>query len=455
MDQNESHNDTAGAAEVQGFSPNTESAARRSLERAAVRDLHTRKREVYRQQDADDRTHIDHLRHERNRAIESLDQQAWDARAAYELAAGEQRLPWIDAHEKTVLARRAARKALAAARKDGNAADRAELERLRVAHREAQEAFNAEASTLTTTRELALCELRSAWNEARGRAGDAKHAMKKHLKELQGARAAERPARLAAESQARHERNSSSEARWEAARKANLAYAATTVELRDAERNHAPAAQIDELRTRKHAQRVEAEHLEHVARSTDLAVADKLFADQQRASSEAAFATAEARGPWLSERHESAVEKRKARTAIRDFRSRTRDEEKAARDSLRERRNAENEAYVEAVRAIYAARGTRDAALRDEYLERRDQERHIRKEAKAAVRAYKQAHKADHVALLERIRKQKVAAQEAFSQAVQTINRQRGVERAEERAEVRAIADDILQSYQSTCRTPI
>ena len=442
MEQIESQDGTRAA--------HTGSAARRSLERAAVRDLQARKRAIYRQQNAEDSARIDHLRHERNAQVERLDQQAWDARAAYEIAVGEQRVPWIDAHDETVVAHRAARKALAAARKDGNAADQAALEKLRVAHRAAQDSFAAEANELTTTREMALCELRSAWNEARGRAGDAKRTMKARLKELRLANAAERPARVAAETHARQERNASSEARWDAARKANLVYAATAVELRDAERSHAPAARIEELRTLKHAQRLEAEHLEHEARSADLAAADALYAEQQQASSETAFAKAQARGPWLDERHASAVEKRKARTAVRAFRSQTRAENQAAWDDLRARRNAENEAYVNAVRAIYAARGARDADLRDEYLEKRDQERRIRKESKTAAHAYARAHKAEHVALLERIRKQKVAAQESFSQAVNAINRQRGVERAEERAEVRSIADDILQSYQQT-----
>lgn len=444
MDQNAPQNDTAAAADIL----NTSAATCRSLERAAVRDLQARKRAEYRQQNAEDSARIDHLRHERNARVDELDRQARATQAAYELAVGEQRTPWIDAHDETVVARRVSRAALAAARKDGNAADRAALEKLRVAHRAAQESFAAEASALTATREMAFCELRSAWNEARGRVGDAKRTMKARLKELRRANAAERPARTEAEAHARKERVVSSEARWDAARKANLVYAATTVELRDAERSHAPASRIEELRTLKHAQRLEAEHLEHEARAADLAVADALYTEQQRISSEAAFAKAQARDPWLDERQKSAIEKRKARSAMRDFRNESRSENQAAWDDLRARRNAESEAYENAVRAIYAARGARDAKLRDDYLEKRDRECHIRKQAKAAARAYAREHRGEHAAALECIRKQKVAAQEAFRQAVNTINCTRGVERAEERANVRSIANDILRSYQ-------
>lgn len=423
--------------------------AHRSLERAAVRDLKRRKRADYRKQDAEDVRRIDYLRHERNRKVEALDQQAWNTRSSFELSVAEQRVPWIDAREEAAVAKRAARKALADSRKEHNAADRAAIEKLRVAHRAAQEEFDAEARSITLAHELALCDLRTEWNEARGRTDDAKRVMKAELKELRRANATERPERIASETHARQERAAASEARWDAARKANLAYAASVVELRDAERSHASAERLETLRATRSKLRKKAEHLEAEARSHDLATADAVFDERREASSAAIFTKARIRDAWLSGRHEGKIEKSKARKAMSSYRSSSHGSEEAARADLRARRNAEGDAYNDAVQAVYAARGIREAALRDDYLEKRDQERRIRKEAKAAARQAAREQRAAHHAELERIRKQKVAAQESFSQDVETINRARGVERAEERAAVRSIADDILAAYEA------
>lgn len=449
MDRMESQDTVANEA---GASP--EAAAptgrtRRSLEWAAVRDLKRRKRADYRKQDAEDAQHIDHLRHERNQQVDALDQQAWDARSSFELLVAEQRVPWIDAHDEAVVAKRAARKALAASRKEHNAADRAAIEKLRVAHRAAQEEFDAEARSITLAHELALCDLRTEWNETRGRTDDAKRTMKAELRELRRTNATERPERVAAETHARQERTAASEARWDAARKANLAYAASVVELRDAERSHASAERLEALRATRSDLRQKAERLEAEARSHDLATADAVFDERREASSAAIFTKARIRDAWLSGRHEGKIQKSKARKAMNSYRSSNHGSEEAARADLRARRNAEGDAYNNAVQAVYATRGIREAALRDDYLEKRDQERRIRKEAKAAARQSAREQRAAHREELERIRKQKVAAQESFSQDVETINRARGVERAEERAAVRSIADDILAAYEA------
>ena len=50
-------------------------SARRSLERAAVRDLKARKRSDYRQQNQADTARIDQLRRQRNEQVERIDRQ--------------------------------------------------------------------------------------------------------------------------------------------------------------------------------------------------------------------------------------------------------------------------------------------------------------------------------------------------------------------------------------------
>lgn len=426
--------------------------ARRALERAALRDLKASKRADYQRQDAEDNALIDHLRHLRNEQIEKLDQAARDLRAAYGVGVSKQRTPWIDARDEAVIAKRESRASLASARKTHNPVERAVLEELRVAHRSAQDAFDAERDALTLAHEFTICELRGDLNNARGRAGEAKQAMKTDLKAIRERDAASRAERVKAQDHARHERNAASEERWEAARKANLDYAAAVVELRDAEHAQEPAPHIEELRTKKDLARTRAEQLETLARTADLAVADRLFTERQEAQARAAFAIAAARDPWLGSKHETASEKRKARKAVRAYKAETSAERQAASNDLRHRRNAEGEAYTEAVRAVYAGRGQREAALREEYLDKREIERQMRRIAKQAVRTFEQEEKAAYRAALEEIRAQKVKVEEEFAQAVRQINCTRGVERAEERSRVREIAGDILATYEQSGR---
>ncbi len=427
-------------------------AARRSLERAAVRDLKARKRSDYQQQNQADTALIDQLRHKRNEQIERIEREIHELRAAYGVSTSERWVPWIDAHDEAVVAKRAARKALAEARKAENPADRAAIEKLRVAHRAAQDGFDEEQHELTLTHELAMSDLREDLNDARGRKGEAKRAMKADLKEIRQANAAEKDARTAAETHARQERTAASEARWEAARKANLDYAVSVVELRDAERAKEPRARIEELRTKKDLMRARAEELETIARTTDLKVSDALFEQQWSSAAEAAFAKAQAKDPWLGGKQDTAVEKRRAREAIRAYKAETREAKEAAESDLRHRRNAEGEAYTEAVSAVYAARGQREAALKGDYLGKQDDARKIRKQAKAAARAYAREAKGAYHDALEALRKEKVRVEEEFTQAVNEINRARGMERAEERAQVRDIADEILSTYEQAER---
>ncbi len=427
-------------------------SARRSLERAAVRDLQARKRADYQQENQADNALIDELRHKRNEQIERIDREIHELRAAYGVSESERWVPWIDAHDEAVVAKRAARKALAEIRKRENPSDRAALEKLRVAHRKAQDAFAEEQQELTRTRELAVSDLREDLNEARGRKGEAKRTMKADLKEIRTANAAEKGSRTAAETHARQERKAASEARWDAARKANLQYAAAIVELRDAERSKEPRNRIEELRTKKDLLRAQAEELETIARHADLKVSDELFRQQWSSAAEDAYAKAQAKDAWLGGKHDTAVEKRKARIAIRAFKSETNGAKTAAESDLRHRRNAEGEAYSEAVTAVYTARGQREAELRDEYLGKQDNARKARKEAKAAARAYAREAKAAYHEALEALRKERVRVEEEFTQAVNEIHRTRGVERAEERAQVRDIADEILTTYEQSER---
>ena len=427
-------------------------SARRSLERAAVRDLKARKRSDYRQQNQADTARIDQLRRQRNEQVERIDRQIHELRAAYGVSASEHRVPWIDALDEAAVARRAARRALTETRRAENPADRAAIEALRVAHRAAQDGFAEEQHELTLAHELALSDLREDLNDARGRKGEAKRAMRADLREMRRANAAEKDARTAAETHARQERTAASEARWEAARKANLDYAVSVVELRDAERAKEPRARIEELRTKKDLMRARAEELETVARTTDLAVSDALFEQQWASAAEAAFAKAQAKDPWLGGKHDAVVEKRKAREAIRAYKAQTRAAKEAAEGDLRHRRNAEAESYAEAVNAVYATRGQREAELKGDYLGKQDDARKIRKQAKAAARAYAREAKGAYHEALEALRKEKVRVEEEFAQAVNEINRTRGMERAEERAQVRDIADEILDTYEKAER---
>lgn len=414
----------------------------RALERVALHDLKNRMRATYRAQDAEDNARIEHLRRERNELIESLDQQAWNLRRDYGLAQAEYRLPWIDAHERTADARQASRRAISEAKRLDNPSDRAALEELRLAHRSAQDAFDAERDAHNLKRESALCELRSRWHEARGRVVDAKRALEQALKET--SRNKERSALVNAELHTLRELQNLSSIGWQEVRRASMEHARATAELHAATVQNAPAELFAELQARVDSALEELGRLQDNARAADANLADALHATGPDAN---ASAEARLRARLLEAHDEEALEKHRARQAEHGQRTIMRDANRAAEEDLRLRRNAEGETYVQAVRAIYAARGQREAELRREFIERRDEEQAALRTAKEEMSRYAEQAAPSLHSSLESLRKQKIAAQEAFSDAVNAINRTRGVERAEDRAQAREAAKAVIDRY--------
>lgn len=414
----------------------------RALERVALHDLKNRMRATYKAQDAEDNARIEHLRRERNELVESLDQQTWNLRRDYELARAECRLPWIDAHERTADARRASRRAISEAKRLDNPADRAALEKLRLAHRSAQDAFDTERNAHNLKRESALCELRSRWHEARGRVVDAKRALEQALK---GApRSKERSALVNAELRTLHELQNLSNIGWQEVHRASVEHARAKAGLHAAADQNAPAKLLAELQTYVDSTLEELGRLQDSARAADANLASALCTTGPDAN---ASMEARLRARLLEAHDEEALEKRRARRAEHGQRTMTRDANRAIEENLRLRRNAESEAYIQAVRAIYAARGQREAELRREFIERRDEERAALRTANDETSRYAERTAPSLRSDLESLRKQKIAAQEAFSDAVHAINRTRGVERAEDRAQAREAAKAVIARY--------
>ncbi len=410
----------------------------KALEKIALRDLKERMRATYRQENAEDEARINHLRHERNVEVEALDQKTWDLNRTYEMDQAEQRIPWIDAHEKTVEARRAARAALAEARETENPADRAAIEKLRVAHRAAQDAFDEEQHTLDLNRESALGALRDRWNDARGRSIDAKRALEQELKETpRGDK--ERAARVDAEVRELRDLSDASAICWQEVRRASIAHAKAAAQLQAAPDDEALRAQVDSLAAT-------VAQLEEEARKADAAFAGALVAPANEANADT-HGEARLRAELLDARDEESLEKRRSQRAVRNHRAKHRDEEHEASEDLRHRRNAETETYNDAVTAVYTARGNREAQIRLEQIDRRYEEHLASAQAKADNRAYREREGASHRAMLEELRQKKVAAKEHFMSAVEDINRTRGIERAEDRAQARMAAQQALEAF--------
>lgn len=420
----------------------------RALERYALRDLKVRRREEYRRQDAEDAAYIDGLRHQRNERVDALDQRAWDLRVAYELALASQRQPWIDAREESMVAKRSAKQALAAARQTHNPRDRAAIEKMRVAHRSAQDAFGQESRALDLNRELAICALRERWNDARGRTADAKRAVADVRERFANSRDKDRSARVKAQAQSYQGLLTSSQIAWEAVRRTSIdrAKAAALVQAAIAEGRSQEA--VEALRSQEAALQARQEQLQLKAQEADAAVAASLIAAERDTSPDGVLAEGALQAALVEARDEEATEKRRAQRAVDAYRTRTRADERRAFDDLRTRRNAESDSYTEAVRRVYVARGEREADLRSDYLDKRHQEHAARTQAKEENRAYRKQKRPAHASALEYLRMQKNVEHEQFFSAVNTINKQRGMERAEERAEVRALVQQVLLSFE-------
>lgn len=453
--------DTTGAAQP-GAAPHTDAGhtpgaalstaacgptLSRALERAAVRDLKASRRDAYRAQDEEDRTRIDCLRLERNAEVERLNEQIREINTARELELSAQRAAWVDASADAAEKSRAARLAVRAARRHDGPLRRAYLESLRLDHNEKIERLDEELRALRVAHGLAEAELRAPWLEAQDRARMAKRAMKAALRELRAREEAERPQRIASEDVARRERNEASDARWTAARKAATDHAVLQVEMREARR--AGTNNLDGLRAREAELRAQAERLEHDARSSDLAAENKAFEQCRASSIGRAMTRADAREEWLAARHEADVERRRARDAVRAFRSSTRQEMAQAEARIRMRRNEVNERYAQAVNEAYVSWGLSEAELRSEALDARARAHELKVAANRKNREFiRQGHQ-EEVARLEDIRQRRNAAYEAYSQDVLGILTKRGVERAEEREAARSTAREVFARYRA------
>lgn len=446
--------DRCESPEAPATSPSTVSAAvaagpalRRALERYALRDLKQRKHDEYQQQNAADTALIDQLRHKRNEKVESIDQQAWNLRTAHELTLASYREPWIDAHERSVLSKRATQQALAASRATHNPAEQATIEKMRVAHRAAQDAFATESHQLNLTRESALLDLRSRWNEARGRTIDTKRALSRMHNEHPSSK--ERDAQVQEEALTFHELLCASQIAWEEARRASLAHAQAAAELAYLKKTGANNEVLQKAQEREAAERVSAKRYEQAAKEADQKAAEALVAVDHVEDSNGVKAEAKLQATLIEARDQEAVEKRRAQRAVKTYKVRTRTQEQAAFDDLRARCNAESEAYAQNVQAIHRARGEREAALRSDYLDLRAEETAARRQATSAAKAYAQQEKPAYTAALEELRLSKNAENARFSAAVQAINKSRELGRSDDRNEVRANVDQVLRAYEN------
>lgn len=446
--------DRRESPEAPATSPSTVAAAvaagpalRRALERYALRDLKQRKHDEYQQQNAADAALIDQLRHKRNEKVESIDQRAWGLRTTHELTLASYREPWINAHERSVLSKRATQQALASSRAAHNPAERATIEKMRVAHRAAQDAFATESHELNLARESALLDLRSRWNEARGRTIDAKRTLSRVHGEHPASK--ERDAQVKHEALGFHELLCASQIAWEEARHASLAHAQAAAELAYLEQTGADDETLQKAREHEAAERKAAKQYAQAAKDADQKAAEALVEANHDNDASGIKAEAKLQAALMEAQDQETVEKRRAQRAVKTYKMRTRAQEQAAFDDLRTRRNAESEAYRQNVQAVYEARGEREAALRSDYLDLRAEETAARRQAASATKAYAQQEKPAYTDALEKLRLSKNAENARFSAAVQAINKSRELGRSDDRNEVRANVDQVLQAYEN------
>lgn len=421
----------------------------RALERYALRDLKERKREEYHQQNVADSALVDQLRHKRNENVERIDQESWNLRVTRGLAMAAQREPWINAHERTVQTKRATKEALASTRATHNPSDRAQLEQMRVAHQSAQDSFAAEQHELNLTRESAICNLRERWNDARGRTTQAKRAVTAVRNAHADQHSKERDARVLAQAQTYSELRTASQVAWEAVRKASLEHARAAAETAWLEQNAADDAALEAARAHETQLSAALAACEQAAQEADRAVADAYAVAAHSSDADGSLEEARLQAALVEARDEEDTEKLRAQRAVKAYKNRTRAQEQAAFDDLRKRRNAESESYAERVRAVYAARGDREASVRSEYLDRRAEEWDARRRAQADTKAYARSQQPAHAAALEDLRVKKNTEQARFSAAVRAIDKRRELSRNDDRNEVLARVDEVLRAYQN------
>lgn len=421
----------------------------RALERAALRDLKAAKRSEYRAQDAEDRAAVDALRGERNSKLDELDAQARAINTQRELALSGQRANWNEARATAIEAKRGAKSVRREARRVATPLEREYLEQLRHEHNAEIAEIDAEVYDLNVARGLAIAELRQSWLEAKDRKTKAKRAFKLAMREVRKEQAARHKEEVELDNAERHARNEASDARWTAIRKMVGEREYVLTQIREAKQAKVrDAALIERLRAQEREMHATIEHLKAQAREADLAAEKATFERHQAAGAARALVESELRNEWLEAHYEEAKERHRARIAVREFKRASRLDDQQMQARLRERRNQANEAYRQAVQAVYTQRGLKDAEIYDESLNARAEQHDIWVAAKATNKAFKAEGRASEQEALTHIRLKKNEARETFTQLVLEMRTRREISRAEDREEARVVAREVLRNYR-------
>jgi hypothetical protein len=437
MEQSGPANPTSTAARTDLELQATGPRFARAFEKACLRDLEARRHDAWQARSDAAELRAAELRAERNARLESLDREVEELRRARELELGAWREPWIDAREQTCAARRLMDDSLKADRVQHGPDEHAELERLRLEHQRALDAFDEEARELDRREGLAALALRSAWNEARGRVletkSDLRRAEREQRQAAQTGRASDEPCAVARA----------------AAREANLAYAEALALWRRTERaGTATAAELVNLHHHAAELREQAQELELAAQELEAAAQAAADALPQEATRPVGDEIDRLRDAYEEARGQVAAENTRARAAIRDRKAARKDELQRARADLVARRRAEGEAYAAAVQAVYRARGLREAELRADWIDKSAQERAALATSRGQERAHAAQTRPELAGRLEQIRADKNAARDDYHRQVNDLWRDRDLARAEEREAARQAAAQTLARWR-------
>lgn len=452
MDQTEPLNDvvqpdTATPAVNAAGTSNGSRSMEYLLREAALRDLKATERQRYAAENAEDRATENRMRHELNAANDARRAQEWDMAVERELASARRRADWLEAHNKTLEAKKACRAAQKAWRDEYRPYENEQRARMRHEREAAESDWNQRRRSISGETAIAYAQRHEAWIDAHQVTVEAKRRMRAALKEERAARKAARPAALAEADRVRTERNALEEARDEAIRNATKERAVATALRRDAEKTgtyeQARAARAREAELRA----IEVELITSI-REQRCIEEDQRVAARTQLAGERALAYAALREEWLAAKDAEAVEHRKMRAADRLARA----AERGAMTDLNHRIRAERQAREEADRLasdeLNSVREMKLVELQEAYLDALAAER---AEWQRAMQIDKPAREADLAAEREvsaQHRAQREADEAAFKQAVWDMAKERGYARAMEREAARESASDVYRQVR-------
>ena len=349
--------------------------AQRAFEKAALKTLQATQGERYAAENAEDRAVEERLRQERNAANDTRRATEWNTAVKREMDTAERRNAYNEARARTVDAKRV----MKAEVKEAHAAYDPRIAELRARVRSDRAAasvrWQAEDAARTSARLGAMIERHAAWDDARGRAVDAKRARQASAAEVRAEVRQTRRENARLMNEERAELNAAEETRAEQVRRLVAEAAVTKAFWREAKRAGAPAEEVGRLLSESRRLAGEARAAETEARAQNNAGRAAWSRRVWERDVRVAMRQADARAAWLDAHGDEVVQRRAAHAADVAWRKEHTPLDRAEAAKVNAERTKVKEGWKREIASLKSERDKTIEALRKPYLVARDAQR--------------------------------------------------------------------------------